>query len=196
MRTGSVGAADELGKETFDAAFSRYGVMFFADPAVAFANLRGALKPGGRLVFVCWKSVFENEWMLIPGMAALQVTGQLPMPAEGEPGPFSLAEETRIRSVLDTAGFVDVSVEPQPRTLILGTAEVDRFVTMASKIGAVRETFRQVTDEATRAAVLDALRVAIEDRMVDGAVSLSAAAWLVAARRDSPSVALNNEGPS
>ena len=57
---------DDLGREAFDAAFSRFGVMFFADPAAAFANIRAALKPGGRLAFVCWRQMTENPWMAAP----------------------------------------------------------------------------------------------------------------------------------
>ena len=57
----------ELGEALFDAAYSRFGVMFFADPVAAFANIRKALRPGAVLSFVCWQSVFDNEWMLHPG---------------------------------------------------------------------------------------------------------------------------------
>ena len=59
----------ELGEARFDAAYSRFGVMFFVDPVAAFANIRKALRPGAVLSFVCWQSVFDNEWMLIPGAA-------------------------------------------------------------------------------------------------------------------------------
>ena len=61
----------DLGDAAFDAAYSRFGVMFFADPVAAFGNIRRALKPGGSLGFVCWQSVFDNEWMLVPGAAAM-----------------------------------------------------------------------------------------------------------------------------
>ena len=57
---------DDLGRGQFDAAFSRFGVMFFSDPEGAFTNIRRSLKPGGRLVFICWRSLAENPWMQAP----------------------------------------------------------------------------------------------------------------------------------
>ena len=78
---------DDLGGQRFDAGYSKFGVMFFADPAAAFANIRSLLAPSGRLAFACWRDVFSNEWMLLAGMAVTSVTGSLPpMPGPGEPG--------------------------------------------------------------------------------------------------------------
>ncbi len=103
----------DLGQGRFHAAFSRFGVMFFSDPVAAFHNIRRALRPGGRLAFVCWQSVFENEWMLLPGAAAISVTGTPPpLPEANAPGPLSLAEPARIREVLGAAGYSDVEVTP------------------------------------------------------------------------------------
>ena len=56
----------------YDLAFSQLGVMFFADPTVAFANLRRALRPGGRLALVCWQAMAKTPWMSLPLSAALQ----------------------------------------------------------------------------------------------------------------------------
>ncbi|HLG01741.1 MAG TPA: methyltransferase domain-containing protein, partial [Acidimicrobiia bacterium] len=77
---------------SFDLAISRFGVMFFDDPNAAFANLGRALRSGGRLEFVCWQGLFDNEWLAVPVAAALQ---HVPVPEMGEPGapgPFSLAD--------------------------------------------------------------------------------------------------------
>jgi SAM-dependent methyltransferase len=95
----------DFGQARFDAAYSRFGVMFFSDPVAAFANIRRALRPGGTLSFVCWQGVFDNDWMLVPGAAAAEVTGTLPpMPGPEEPGPFSLADPARVRAVLGAGG--------------------------------------------------------------------------------------------
>ena len=59
----------------FDLATSRMGVMFFADPAAAFRNIGGALKPGGRLVFACWGPLAENRHWLISYDVALRHLG-------------------------------------------------------------------------------------------------------------------------
>ena len=70
--------AADLGRGAHDAAFSRFGVMFFADPAAAFANIRAALKPGGRMVFVCWRPLAENLWMRLPLEAAQPLLPPMP----------------------------------------------------------------------------------------------------------------------
>jgi ubiquinone/menaquinone biosynthesis C-methylase UbiE len=67
----------DLGEGVFDAVFSRFGVMFFSDPVAAFTNLRKALKPGGRLAFVCWRPFQENLWMRAP-MEAASSSGAAP----------------------------------------------------------------------------------------------------------------------
>ena len=82
----------DLGHAVYDAAFSRFGVMFFSDPLVAFSNIRHALKPQGRLGFVCWRPLQENIWMLAPLNAALPF---LPVPPPADPrapGPFAFAD--------------------------------------------------------------------------------------------------------
>ena len=90
----------------FDVVMSRFGVMFFDDPAAAFANLRTALDPSGRLVFVCWQDLFVNEWMAVPGLAAAQ---HVPLPEPGPPdapGPFSLGDADRLRELLELRGLL------------------------------------------------------------------------------------------
>ena len=97
---------DDLGHSLFDAAFSRFGVMFFSEPATAFANIRTSLKPGGRLVFVCWRALSENPWMEVPLQAALPFLQPVEAPDPTAPGPFAfadassrahLADECRVR---------------------------------------------------------------------------------------------------
>ena len=80
----------ELGHHGFDAAFSRFGVMFFSNPVAAFENIHRALKPGGRMTFVCWRPFAENLWMRGPLEAALPFLPQLPTPDYTAPGPFGV----------------------------------------------------------------------------------------------------------
>src|SRR6185503_11565956 len=72
-----------------DVLFSRFGVMFFTDPPAAFTNLRRALRPGGRVAFVCWQPLAENPWLLVPLSTAAQHIQLPPPPAPGAPGPFA-----------------------------------------------------------------------------------------------------------
>jgi SAM-dependent methyltransferase len=99
----------------FDLLFSRFGVMFFADPARSFANLRTALRPGGRLAFVCFRNADENPWMMVPLQAAYAYVPPLPTAGPEDPGPYSLASEERIRRVLGGAGFSSIAVRPLVR---------------------------------------------------------------------------------
>ncbi len=167
---------------SFDAAFSQFGVMFFADPVAAFTNLRGALRPGGVLSFACWENIFANEWMFVPGSAVVAVTGSLPpMPGPGEPGPFSLADSAQIGSVLGEAGFDDVEIVSQAEAVVLRDEQIESLVSLSQRVGPVREALR-TADDATKTLITSAVRKAILDRAVEGVVSLSATAFIVSAR--------------
>ena len=172
--------------EGADVVFSRFGVMFFADPPLAFGNLRASLRSGGRLAAVVWQQVFSNEWMLLPGMATLTATGALPpMPGEGEPGPFSLSDPDRFRALLDQAGFVDVDVQPLQHEVVVERARVDFFVEQSMAVGAAREGVRAAGDDpAVATAIAQQLRRDLLDRIgEEPATGLSAAAWLATARK-------------
>src|SRR5262249_40712661 len=103
-----------------DVVFSRFGIMFFADPTAAFANLRRALTPSGRLAFVCWQALPENAWMAVPMLAALQHLPPPPLPGPEAPGPFSFADPARVRRILEGAGFRSVQLEDVRETLTVG----------------------------------------------------------------------------
>jgi SAM-dependent methyltransferase len=165
----------------FDAAFSQFGVMFFSDPQLAFANVRRALRPGGTLTFTCWQDLFSNEWMFIPGSAVMAVTGALPpMPGPDEPGPFSLAEPGRAADVLERAGFSEIVVDPVADPVVLPESDVASLAATTQHFGPVREALQDADDE-TRHRVLDAVREALEAKVSDGELRLSAAAFIVSA---------------
>jgi SAM-dependent methyltransferase len=171
--------AHDLGRACFDAAYSRFGVMFFADPVAAFANVYKALRPGGRLCFVCWQSVFDNEWMLVPGAAVASVTGSLPpMPSADEPGPFSLADPQRIRSVLRAAGFDQLEITPHNDWVVIPEQRIPEVALTSTRVGAVRAALRDA-DEATRKRALAAIEDALRARAQDGVVRASRGVLLV-----------------
>ena len=80
-----------------DLVVSRFGVMFFADPAKSFANLRKGLKPGGRLVFACWREAKQNPFFILPLREAGKHAPPLPETNPEDPGPFAFASEARVR---------------------------------------------------------------------------------------------------
>jgi SAM-dependent methyltransferase len=171
----------DFGKARFDAAYSRFGVMFFTDPVAAFANVRRALRPGGTLSFVCWQSVFDNEWMLVPGVAVAEVTGSLPqMPAPGEPGPFSLADPARVRAVLSAAGFGSSAVTPHSDHVVIDEDRIPEVAATSTRVGGVRQAL-QDADDRTRQRALAAIEAALRARLADGQVLLTRGVLLVTA---------------
>lgn len=173
----------DLGRDAYDAAFSRFGVMFFSDPVAAFANIRAALRPGGRVVFACWQELLRNEWMFVPGAAAIAASGQPPnMPEPGAPGPFSLCEPQRVRTVLGDAGFSGVELDDVRREVVVSEAGMDGFVQGLSRMGAVREQLELFADDpAMRERILEAVRDELSRRLDGGELRLTSAAWVVSA---------------
>ncbi len=173
---------EEFEAASFDAIYSKFGVMFFADPTAAFVNIRRALRPDGRLAFACWENIFANEWMFVPGSAVVSVTGSMPpMPGPGEPGPFSLSDPDHVAMLLEEAGFGDVEITPQAETVVLVESHIEPLVSLTRRVGPVREALL-ISDEETAARIDVAVRAAILDRAVDGVISLAAAALIVSAR--------------
>jgi SAM-dependent methyltransferase len=89
----------------FDVAMSQFGVMFFDEPIVAFANLRAQLKPNGRLRFACWQSNAKNPWFFAPILAEFVSPSVPPAPGKSPTGPFALADPAWTASILEGAGF-------------------------------------------------------------------------------------------
>jgi SAM-dependent methyltransferase len=133
----------------FDLATSRMGVMFFADPAAAFRNIKGALKPGGWLVFACWAPLAENRhWLISYDVALCHVGPPAPPPAH-EPGPLAFGDPDYIRGVLSAAGFTEIAVERAHPTIICGTPEEEaRQAVMMGPTARLIEA--KNPDEATR----------------------------------------------
>lgn len=165
----------------FDLVFSRFGVMFFAEPARSFANLRRALRPGGRLAFVCWRSPRENPWMMLPLHAAYEHVPRLPELGPEDPGPFSFANTERVRRILDAAGFRSVALEPLDLALdIACNGGLGAAVAAALEIGATSRAIEGQPPEVL-AKVAVSIRQALAPHQQGSAVPLAAAAWLVTA---------------
>jgi SAM-dependent methyltransferase len=169
----------DFGEARFDAAYSRFGVMFFTDPVAAFANVCRALRPGGALSFACWQGVFDNEWMLIPGAAVAEVTGSLPpMPGPDEPGPFSLADPARVRAVLGAAGFGSIAVTPHADHVVISEDRIAEVAVTSVRVGGIRQMLRDADDQ-TRQRALAAIETALRARLHDDEVRASRGVLLV-----------------
>jgi len=164
-----------------DLLFSRFGVMFFADPAASFANMRKALRPGGRVAFACWREPRKNPWMMLPLQAAYKHVPRLPEVGAEEPGPFSFAREDRVRRILSEAGLSSIELEPVDLTLDLAVGRgLDAAVDGAVLIGPVSRALDGQPPDVV-ADVRRSIRVALATVQKDDTVSLGAAVWIATA---------------
>ncbi len=159
--------------------FSRFGVMFFDDPKVAFTNLRTALVPGGRLVFLCWQSPRENPWIAVAGRA---VQPFMP-PAEEQdpraPGPFAFADADWVGEILESAGFTEVRLDSVTPLLTLGK-NADEAMYIQGRIGPMARALAEL-DETQRKQATQAVREALAEHETGDGVRLGSSAWLVSA---------------
>ena len=155
----------------FDALFSRFGVMAFADPVAAFTNLRGALKPDGRLAFVCWRSLAENELDLAP-LRAAGLEGMADMT------PFTFEDPDRIHQVLGTAGFSEIAVDPHDQGV--GSGGLEAMLAVVLAVGPLGRILRE--NPSLRVEAEPLVRQALAARDGPDEVTLKAATWIVTAR--------------
>src|SRR5262245_350855 len=163
---------------SFDAAFSRFGVMFFADPVAAFLNIRRSLRPSGRLAFVCWRALEDNPLDFLPLTAASRHLPPQPVHDPDAPGPFAFADPGRVRGILDRAGFGEIDMTAYDEEV--GSGDLDAMLAVCSRVGALGKILRE--NPALRAAALPAVRSALAAYDGPEGVRLKAATWVVTAR--------------
>ena len=170
---------DALAGLELDAAYSRFGVMFFADPARAFQNILSALRAGGRMSFVCWRALIDNPWMSEPLEAARSLLPPQPPTEPLAPGPYAFADPARIRSILTQAGFGDLSIEPHDA--LVGGGSLDGTVTLSLRVGPLGHVLRERPEFAP--VVRDAVATALSRFDTGHGIRMPAAVWVVCARR-------------
>jgi SAM-dependent methyltransferase len=163
----------------FDVVLSRTGSMFFADQVDAFTNVARALRPGGRLTLVSWRSPADNEWFSSLVRAMLGDTPLPPPPPPTAPSPFRHADAAATTGILTAAGFAQVQLRPLDAPMYFGRDAEEGYPIMSELLGwMVRDR-----DPAARDRALDRLRrLLIEHESADG-VTFGCAAWLITARR-------------
>jgi len=164
-------AADlALPDEMVDGVFSRFGVMTFDDPVAAFSNFRRMIKRGGRLSFVCWRSLEENELDLIP----LQAAG---LDIAIDKTPIKFERRDFVLDVLRSAGFVQIVIEAFDTRVSSGN--LDAMMSVLTKVGALGKILRETPALLSRAE--PRVRKALMARASDRHISLKAATWIVSA---------------
>jgi SAM-dependent methyltransferase len=160
----------------FDLAISRFGVMFFADPVAAFANIGSALRPGARLVALVWQRREDNAWEL-----AIDAALQPPAPPEGIDA-FSLGDPVVTEDILERAGLHDIRFEDVDAPVFYGSDTVAAL----EWIRGFREVDTALArlDTDARERTLERLRETLAaHHCPDRGVVFDSRAWLISARR-------------
>jgi SAM-dependent methyltransferase len=166
---------------SFDGVVSRFGVMFFDDPAAAFANLAAALRPGGRVALMCWRELLANEWLMVPAAAALE---HVPMPDLGGssgPGPFSLAEPEGVRVLLTQTGLDEIQLAEIDELTWMGESGDDTLAFLQRT--EMAQILMADVEEERAARAWAAVARALDERAGPDGVRLQGSAWLVTAHR-------------
>ena len=176
----------ELPEGAFDILFSRFGVMFFDDPTAAFTPMRRALRPGGRVAFVCWRGVADNAWVRLPMGAIKGILPSSAPPDPEAPGPFSFGDRGRVSRILTAAGFTDIAIAPFDASVPFGEgatreAAIDDAVKMTFEVGPLSRVLADQPDDI-RARASAAVRAAFAGLPGERSVMIDGAAWIVTAR--------------
>ncbi len=179
-------SSTELPEGTFDILFSRFGVMFFDDPTGAFAHMRHALKPGGRVAFVCWRGAAENDWVSLLMGAIKGIVPPTAPPDPEAPGLFSFGDRGRVARILTAAGFTDIAIVPFDASAPFGEgatrdAAIDDAVKMTFEVGPLSRALADQPDDI-RARASAAVRAAFAGLPGERSVVIDSAAWIVTAR--------------
>ncbi|ALN61238.1 methyltransferase family protein [Lysobacter antibioticus] len=162
----------------FDAIVSRFGVMFFADPVAAFANLRRAAKQGAELHLIAWRGAADNPFMTTAERAAAPLLPTLPARKPDGPGQFAFADAQRVRRILDDSGWAEIDIQPIEATCSFPESELVRYLSRLGPLG----LFLQEADERTRAEVVKTVRAAFDPYVHGAEVRYRAACWMIGAR--------------
>jgi ubiquinone/menaquinone biosynthesis C-methylase UbiE len=168
--------------QTFDLLVSRFGVMFFAEPVLSFANLRKALRPKARVVFACWREPKENSWMMAPLQAVYRHVPRLPQVGPEDPGPFAFASEERVKRILREAGYADIGMEACDIALDIAIGSgLDAAADAALEIGPSARALDGHPSEV-RAAARQSVRELLAPYARGQSVPLPGSIWIVTAR--------------
>jgi SAM-dependent methyltransferase len=173
-------ATHDLAPESFDLGFTRFGIMFFADPVAAFRNVRRTMKPSGRLLLTVFRAGPENPWATAVVAAIRHLVPPLPAPGREDPGPFSWSNTARVKRILNGAGFGEVVLTPSDLSSHLG-CNANEAATFATFIGQGARLSQGQPDEPVRAARA-ALQAFFKKHEGPSGVRLPGALWLVSAR--------------
>ena len=168
----------DFGEASYDTVVSRTGTMFFSDPAMAFANLARATRPGGRLAIMVWRGLDVNEW-LREFMGAVARVLPMDPPPPGAPGPLAQSDPDRVRGVLEGAGWHDVAFAQHDEPMYFG---LDADTATAFIAGQMAWLFAKLDEDSRRQARANLHDVMAAHQGADG-VQLGSGVWIITAGR-------------
>jgi SAM-dependent methyltransferase len=170
-------------RQSFDLAVSRFGTMFFDDPAAAFANIGWALRPAGRLVMMVWQDHQLNEWDVAINQSLAGHQGAVTVADHG-PDPFSLADRPTVEGILQAAGFTGVTFTDVHEPVYYGP-DVPAALDWACGFTGTKKMLERL-DPAAAARAIGRLRQMLAAHMTDDGVWFNSRAWIVTAHRQGP----------
>jgi SAM-dependent methyltransferase len=153
--------------------------MFFDDPIAAFANVRRAIKPGGRFTFVCWRALADNPWMAEPLAAAQPHVPPRPTADPLAPGPFAFADPERLTAVLHEAGWSSVRLTRFDTRI--GAGDLNAALDLAMRVGPLGSALREAPDLVP--VVAPRVREVLSRYQTPDGVRMPASVWVAAGRR-------------
>ncbi len=164
-----------------DMLFSRFGVMFFAQPSDSFANMRKALRPDGRLAFACWRTPRDNPWMMLGLQEAYKYVAKLPEMKPDDPGPFSFASEERVRRILGEAGFSNVEMDRVDLLLDIATGRgLEAAIETTLAIGPTSRALENQPPDKIEATT-QSIRTMLASHQKGDTIPLGGSIWIVTA---------------
>lgn len=164
-----------------DLLFSRFGVMFFAEPPESFANMRKALRPDGRLAFACWRTPRDNPWMMLGLQEAYKHVPKLPEMKPDDPGPFSFASEERVHRILEQAGFVNIGMQRADLSLDIATGRgLEAAIETTLAIGPTSRALESQPPDKIEATT-KSIRTALAAHQKGDTIPLGGSIWIVTA---------------
>jgi ubiquinone/menaquinone biosynthesis C-methylase UbiE len=169
----------------YDFVFSRFGTMFFANPVAGLKNMRSALKPGGTMTHIVWRTPKDNPWLSMAKDVVLQF-----LPAPGEdgrtcgPGPFSMANEEMVTKMMEIAGYEEI-VFTRVDALVLVGRNLEDAIDFQLALGPAGEVFREAGEEAE--AKIDEIKAALtaainaQKKEADGIV-MDSSSWVISGK--------------
>ncbi|MEW6144544.1 MAG: class I SAM-dependent methyltransferase [Thermodesulfobacteriota bacterium] len=176
----------ELPANYYDVVYSRFGVMFFQNIVYALKNAHRALKPGGKLCMIVWRTIRDNPcW----GLAKDIALKHLPPPGEGAqtcgPGPFALADEETDRGMLRAAGFEKVDLFMRNDAEVCIGTSIEEALDYQILVGPSGEIIREAAElgQEKLPLVREDMKRAMEPYVKNGGVYMPSSTWFIMARK-------------